>query len=286
MRINPYSSKLNIYRQSVNQGSAKSYASFQRPYACGSVAYKGLAIDVTPAKKIISKINVEPKDEIYKINLFDKLNGEFVETLFNCTPAKYIQNGKDLSILDKEGKFLGGVSINLSQEPDTNCYWKDYIRLHNLQSKSKNRYKGIGSTLIQAAVEQSMNTSSKGRIYVFACNTFDLKNDPFIFYNKMGLSVKNLMMEPVDLSPYLDDLTGSEQIQLKKELGSRNPEDLDPDEFLLSIYKAVAAAGKKKLDEVRIKLAEFMWLHDNKVKEIWAPKIKANPIFNEENRLV
>lgn len=257
----------------------------------------------------IKRIKIPPnlsnlKNKLYQIEIFDKINNTKVPAILEIGDIQNMlgpkpDNVKMLTIYNRKGTELGKVSINTKDWQSKSESQFDeglpipYLRLHNLKSNNNKQYAGVGSTLIQAAVEKSRLCGAKGRIYVFALNFVDYFNDPFVFYNKKGLSVVNTKGE----SPCLEDYIGIAAANLKmpiKEFGelTKKVSGVDyrdfytsPDDKMLAIYKTYAKQNPCELNEIDLGLQEWMYLHDDKVKEIWKPIIKQNPIFCDNNRL-
>lgn len=265
-----------------------------------SPAFYGL-----PFRRISNEIGLpllitKTNGEVYAIKIFDKMQNkrvkvflkysDFVMTGINGPVDKpvdgiaFYDGYKDLSIYSQEGEKIGGTYLNFSHWRDHGLH-HNHVRLHDLANDGKERYAGVGSALIQAAVEQSLKTNAKGKIYVCACNVINRKNDPFIFYQKMGLSVIDPRSNSADISKYIDALSESEFIALQKRLEGKNPKKLSPDDYMKEVYESLAEIRGVKPDEVHLHFQEYMYLPDSKVKEFWLPKIEKNPILCDTNRI-
>jgi len=285
MRINPFTQNLTNYkmkRQVNHLAGAPAVCPHSSPSFMGSIkAFTSLPIKASVKNVSLPSLLQEMDAEIYGIMLFDKIRKQKVNAFLAYTANKSI---KYLNVFDKNGEIIGSTNINFS-DWKSNDLPKNYLRLHDLESIGKEKYKGIGSTIIQAAVEQSLKTDAEGRIYVYAYNVSSRRNDPFVFYNKMGLSLLDPDGHFGNLSEYIRETPPEALLNLKKRLGSENIDSLSPDEYMLNVYKAIAEFTGKRLDDISLDFAEYMYLHDDKVKKLWLPKINANQIFNERHRL-
>ena len=242
--------------------------------------------------------------EIYKINLFDKNTEKRVDAFLNYEVAKdasghaMIEKNK-LAVYDNCARKLGSVIINFDD-------WKTYestefldglpmpyLRLHMLKSLYREKYGSVGSHIFQACVEKSLKSESNGRIFLHANNFENFKNDPFIFYNKIGLSLVNPKGESPSAYNCINEAAKDLQISIKEfkalmvELKGPDSNDysIHPNAKIFGIYEAVAHHKSRRLDEICLKFEEWMYLHDDAVHKIWVPKIEANPIFTESNRV-
>lgn len=228
---------------------------------------------------------------IYKVRLFDKTKGNKVPVFLrysnfkNAETFQEVKDYKQLTIYSKSGEEIGSVNLDFSEWQSTTHLPNNHIRMHDLKNNKKAQYAGIGKTLVQAAVEQSLKKGGKGRIYVHACNIYNKDNDPFIFYNKMGLSVIDPRNNYGEITRYLKMLSEEETANLAKKLEGKNLETISPDEHMLAVYEAIAESRGCGLDEIYLNFSENMFLPDKHVKKIWIPKIKANPIFNPKNKI-
>lgn len=241
--------------------------------------------------------------EVYHISLFDKIKGQKVKALLGYSNSKFeffgvdLPREKSLILYSEQGKKLGDVNINFGEwefnaETDfQNGLPKPFVRLHLLKNDSLEQYKGVGSTLIQASIEKSLRTKAKGKIYVKAYNSENMNNDPFVFYNKMGLSLKNPYGGDPDLSKYIDCASKQLNIDenqfkaLMKNVVNSDIEGLSSDEKVVAIYKTLAHQKQCRVDQVRMGLMDWMYLYEDKINGLWLPKIEANPLFSDSNRL-
>lgn len=278
MRVNLYNQNLANYKA---KHQIKSFAnkSTTQPMPCLTPdaafgkyhlpVFTGLLLMEPVEKTFLPETLQDADGEIYKIKLFDKIEKEEVPAFLRFTD--YNETLKDLIIHDEEGEMIGRVWINKTPSSD------NYLRLHSLESYKHDQYLGIGSTLVQAAIEKSLETDAHGKIFVHAYNMNNKKNDPFVFYNKMGLSV----VTPWNGAPYLPDYTKK---LTPKEIAEINQFESE-DRQILELYKKMAAKQGCKMDEVYLDFTELMYLHDGKVQNFWLPRIQANPIFCDQNRV-
>lgn len=251
------------------------------PSKCAIPAFTGLPPQLPIKKSILPEALQKVSGEIFGVNIIDKLKKETVKCFLRFTNyGPGLGEGKALMIYSPEGKMIGSVGLDFSEWEKIARLPKNHTRLQYLRSDKKDQYAGVGSTLIQAAIEQSLKTEAKGRIYVHARNINGTeagkKNDPFMFYNKMGLSVVDPNGKVPNLNEYLRNLSPSEAAGLAK---------LSPDQQLVELYKTLAANRRCKTDAIHLDFAEMMFLPDDKVQSFWLPKIQSNPIFSDANRL-
>lgn len=237
-------------------------------------------------KTILPDILRKTNDEIYIIKLFNKAKQE-VQAFLRYSPVKDWEDCNYLAVYDHKGEILGDVHLSFTSWDKSMHLPTNHVRLFELQSYQNDQYSKIGSTLIQAAIEQSLKAGAEGRIYVCSSNIFDRKNDPFIFYNKMGLTIESPYYKSKTFSPlkYLQHLkTGEKEIMIKK-AESPDFQKLPIDGQILDIYKTIAALRGRRLDEISLDFFEYMFLHEDKVRGFWLPKIQANSIFSPSTRL-
>lgn len=161
-----------------------------------------------------------------------------VEALLARTLVKGDNKGNfnGLAVLSQEGKLLGDI-VKLNR-PEDECFLNPgigkYLRLHTLNTSYKdNRYKGVGTALIQAAKEESERLGFEGQLKVYAYNDINqYKGSPVPFYAKQGLvaydapekSMKELVAEysdpsKIDEGIYMFLLTPKNLESLKKQKG-------------------------------------------------------------------
>ncbi len=257
----------------------------------------------TVEKMVLPKTLKNANGEFYKITIFNKIDQKFEDAIIGyqkpVKPFGFIPEGeKALFVYDLNGEKIGGVDINFldwqteAATDFTNGLPKPYLRLHYLESENNKKYSGVGSRLIQAAVERSIAVDSNGRIYLYSSNCSNTKNDPFVFYNKMGLSLSDPNgIDPKGMGVYSRkaayELGMSEDkfINQLEEFKGKPLKEMKIDERVLSIYETVSKIANTKLDKIRLDFGSYMYLHDDNVEKIWIPKIKANPIFAESNKL-
>jgi len=282
MRINPFYQNLTTYKTKRQaMPLAASCLTAQTTVIRPSIPFTGGPLHVHVKNVVLPSLLKKVDGEIYAIKLFDKIKNKKIYAFLTVTADDTINY---INVHGENAEIIGSTQMDFSCWKDHDLP-KNYLRLHHLENFRKKRYAGVGSTIIQAAVEQSLKTEAEGRIYVFAYNVSPRTNDPFVFYNKMGLSVVSPDNKVRDLSHYLERIPTEACSFLEKRLQGKNIETLSPDEYMLNVYKAVADSTGRKLDEIRLNFTEHMYLHDDKVKDLWLPKIKANPIFSAQNRI-
>jgi len=311
MRVNSFTPNLIKPKSNCNfKGDLKGHFSEIAPRLSyteiPSIAFRSL-LKVVPVKETMFPDSLAAiADEMYKVKLFSKIENKLVDTFIHFgepDPLYYgikPPNDKTLRLYEPSGLQIGEVSINPSdwmtreESEFAGGLPRAYTRLHYLDSSGKQEYAGIGSVLIQASIEKSLQTDAKGRIYVSAKNFHrDAQNDPFSFYNKMGLSIVNPRGESNDLSEYIG--AGAEMLNITRSnfraltLKTMGIDYSDyytsPDKKMSAIYETVANHKQCRLDEIYLNFQEWMYLHDDAVQKIWLPKIEANPIFSESNRI-
>ena len=214
--------------------------------------------------------------EFYGVNIFKTLGKLEMPSFLRYTDYQNGLPGKALMLYDSSAKMIGSADLNFSKwqscENSPGAYtFIDFLNNHDRQNIS-----GVGSKLIQATIEQSLQTEAKGRVFLDARNITDRTGDSFIFYNKMGFTLVNPQGKGPDLRRYYKQLPSKDIAEIQH---------LSPDEQMLAIYKKVSERRKCKPEDVCIDFAEKMYLHGDKVENLWLPKIQANPVFNESNKL-
>lgn len=99
-----------------------------------------------------------------------------------------------LAVFSQEGALLGDIKRLDSRECKLNIFRDtvkilgQYLRLHNLNASYFDKYKGVGSALINAAKEESTRLGLGGQLKVCAWNytSHPEKGSPVPFYAKMG----------------------------------------------------------------------------------------------------
>lgn len=128
------------------------------------------------------------------------LKTEPVEALLAKTQEYY--DGKTLeglAVFSKKGTLLGdiyhldaeewiGYEAEKKWDPNPDRFREGkYLRLHNLNATYTDKYKGIGTALIQAAIEESKKLGFEGQLKVNAENyCAPGRGCPIPFYAKMG----------------------------------------------------------------------------------------------------
>jgi hypothetical protein len=95
-----------------------------------------------------------------------------------------------LAVFSKEGEILGTIEYLDKNEWKTEENFrkrKQYLLLNYLNASYSNKYKGIGTALIQEAIQKSKNMGLGGQLKINACNYLNSKRgSPIPFYAKMG----------------------------------------------------------------------------------------------------
>jgi len=97
-----------------------------------------------------------------------------------------------LGVFSKDGELLGHIGKLNTEEYQTDIFaskfnLEKYLRLHDLDCSYQTEYKGVGTSLIEKAREESKHLGLDGQLKVFAWNNFDKsKNSPVPFYAKKG----------------------------------------------------------------------------------------------------
>lgn len=95
-----------------------------------------------------------------------------------------------LVIFSKEGWVLGSIRyLNSTEHQHTNHDLGKYMGLYDVNASYSDKYKGVGTALIQAAKEESERLGMDGQLKVCALNPYftDVeKGSPVPFYAKMG----------------------------------------------------------------------------------------------------
>lgn len=298
LNINPI--KYNSYNNKDNTVKNVSYANISTHCAAQtpSCSFMGsFCHSLTKEMRLPNWAN-NTKNEWYKIKIFNKIEQKPVDALLRYNLDAKPINDAELIIYNKDELIIGDVGLDFKNWIG-NYLSFPYLRLHDLGNGGRSTYSRIGDKLIQAAVEISSKSEAKGRVFVCARNDLDNKNDPFVFYHKKGFSVADSIRKE-NLSAYFEralKLINSGQTQQSKRLTTagliKKIEELEGVDFgtlnqdkkLFGLYKAIAEFKQCKLDEIRLDFGEYMYLCDDKVKEIWIPRIKENPILTAKNRI-
>lgn len=310
MQISAIAPKVSIYpKKQDGQTSQSPKVGVSNSLPClsydkiPSLAFTGHIPNLKTGASELSTLLKRIPGEVYHIEVLDKAKGQKVKALLGFSTSKFelIEPGmpkeKSLMIYSEQGKILGDVNLNFyhwhteHESPFKGGLPKPFVRLHLLKNNAAEQYGGIGGNLIQASVEQSLKTKSKGRIYVNAFNAETIKNDPLVFYNKMGLTLESPYGGDVDIAKYI--ARASKQLNvdeeqfnaLMKNVVRTDIKNLTNDEKAVAVYKTVAHHNQCRPDEVRLGVGDWMYLNDDAVKNVWVPKIKTDPIFSDSNRL-
>lgn len=230
------------------------------------------------------------KNQIYRIHIFDKIENKPVEALLQY---KYLQDEETpLNIYSKnDASIIGTAKIDFKRwfikGFDEPC-----VYLTALQNHNPDKYKGIGSTLIQAAIELSLKPGSKGDVFLLANNKFNKKNDPFIFYYRQGFTTIHPLQEELSIKKYLKRTQeilniNSESLieKLEKTIGKPFNE-MDSDEQIISIYKTISKEKNIDIDKIFFNFRDYMFLDKHNFQKIWTSKIEKHPILCNENKLI
>ena len=305
MRINRFNPSVIQTKCQKNKTSQVSVSPAISPYLSmgdiPSVAFRGYLPNVSVERVVSPKILNQAREGQYSVKLFNKVKNSFVDAFITHGEPDEVSYGlnfskvKTLNLYEDGGLKLGEVSISPVCEKDgsenSENLLGNYVRLPILESRFSDQYAGVGSTLFGAAVEDILQTDAKGKVYVLAANFKNEDNDPFVFYNKMGLSVVNPLGGFSELSEYIGaaaELLGvSRKVfrGLTQKIFGVDCSDyyISPDQKLLAIYETVAHHKSCRLDEIYLNFQENMYLHDDAVQKIWLPKIKTNPVFAQSN---
>lgn len=293
MKINSFTpnlikAKAKQQVKSFTDNPANCRAFSQLPNNIPSYAFMGLPFQTTTKRTVLPEILKKLTGEVYEIKLFDKLDKtkqKTISALLRFTDLVGYKNYKEIMVHDTAGEILATAHFDTAEWKQVNLT-ENYARLCSLRSYKRDKYSGAGTALIQATVEKSLASEAKGRIFLSAGKSVDL-NDPFVFYYNMGFSVKGQIDNPPLLSKYMKELSEKEVEHLTKTLQSKNKnlENMSIDEQIFTLYEAAASYRGRKLDEISLSFYDYMYLHNEKVQNFWLPKINANPIFGENNRL-
>lgn len=309
MRISRFNQKIDSYNSNrVDIKPAKSYSHAILPHLAlneiPQITFSGNFIGNHLEKIKLAELFKNIKGEVYKIKLFNKNTEKRVDSFLsyerlNDSSGLATIEGKKLTVYDNCARKLGSVNIIFDA-------WKTYdytefldglpmpyLRLHMLKSLDREKYGGIGSLLLQACVEKSLKSESKGRVFLHAENFENFKNDPFIFYDKMKLSLVNPMGGFPTAYKYIREAAEVLQISVKEiHTLMAKPNGLNyydyaihPDTKIRGIYEAVAHQKSCRLDEICLNFDEWMYLHDDAVQNFWLQKIEEGPIFTKNNRV-
>lgn len=282
--ISAKNSTVDFTANSLNPTSQLSYDKI--PLSSLTV-FKGLPVIPATAKIALPKALERLDGEMYSITLLDRAKQK-VQAFLNYKNYKEgTYDYKELGIYDEMKTLLGKVYVDFSEWHSQNISLpRNHVRLHDLETHKKDQYTRVGSTIFQAAVEKSLETEAKGRLYLYGYNPYSSNNDPFVFYRKMGMTIKDPREPQPEVSKYLYDAekrcTAEEAAHLRKIF---DDETVSPDDKILAIYHAISASSGLDLDKIRMGVGEYMFLPDEKVESFWLPKIQAKPIFNPANRL-
>ena len=248
---------------------------------------------------------------------------EIFDNQLNKPVEAILQYNKNLlgniKIFDTAKKPIGSMELSSSHWRNTENTGTPHLHIGALDNLARAQYSGIGSKLIQTAVEISKALDAKGRLFLYAYTPKVSAPDPFLFYRKMGLSTT---FEPstfsmVNTNSYIKEAQKqtlcSEPlfIKLLEKISGIKFYKMSADEKLESTYKAVETiknklnvgqANKKIVEHTTTKLlnqdkltppnktsarlgfGEWMYLNDNAVDKIWSDKISQAPILKAGSR--
>jgi len=307
MRVNnisPYQHK--NYANKNFDALAKTYSPLSAPGLClneiPSIAFCGIPIKNSIGKVKLPEVFDDFEGELYKIKLFDKIKKKSTDA-FISFHKNWSDSGEDyLCVFDKSGEPIGDLSLNYTDWKTRkvgsfeNGLPRPYLSLSWIQSFENENFRGIGTTLMQAAVEKSLKTDAEGKIYSYAWN-FKGQNDSFCFYNKMAMTT----VEPgavntkiANMDTYLRrasvglGMPANTLEPIKKSIEKFKGKSFDSmleDEKILSIYETYAHNKPCNTADIHLDFGEFMYLHDEELQKKWLPKIEINPIFSKSNRV-
>jgi GNAT superfamily N-acetyltransferase len=152
------------------------------------------------------------------VTVLEKATNKPVEVLVadvgGIYSEKTLYKGKDvhcLAVFSKEGKLLGDIRNLDPNEWKTEEEYSNvgkYLRLNRLQTYAPVQHKGIGSVLIDEAVERSKDMGLGGQLKVLALNDVDpYRFSPVPFYAKKGfINMDNPLMNKNEL---IEEFKGS-----------------------------------------------------------------------------
>lgn len=115
-----------------------------------------------------------------------KKKNVFNQDVIKADIYKTLSSGKGSEtyyLTDSDKNILGEATLKIDEED---------IFIANLESYARKKYKGIGTSLIQIAVEKSMEKSHSGKIILNAQKLHLFQRNPKNFYKKIGFEeVKN-----------------------------------------------------------------------------------------------
>lgn len=263
-----------------------------------AVAYRANYMPVEKQKCLMPRLVGQVEGEIYQTKLYDKDN----EKIINAYISKNASNPNKTyyNMFSDEGKLVGEMQLSHTKwnDPCETAYKtglpKPYSLVVTLENK-QGKYAGVGTKLMQAAVEDSLKTESSGRLFLMAVNIQNSINDPFIFYRKMGLSTVGPDKLSADPEKYLKYYFNnpSKTIEEIKEFNGvdfSNPR-LSSDVKIQSLYEFAAAEKSKDTcsrvgsDKIYFGFNEWMYLHDDMVEKLWLPVLDSRPLLSDANRL-
>ena len=268
------------------------------------------------AKKVMGLSQIfAPKT--FKVEIFNKTKNENELCFLNIKNRPAFWEPVRLTIRDIMGKTIGRVNINKKEAIKT--FEPSYMRVELLRNNKRDKYSGVGTTLIKAIVEISKTQASNGRLFLLAANVFDEGADPFLFYRKLGFTTIKEGFNPPQINKYIDNCSNNfliskeNLIKLIEKFGRNSFQKMNSDQKLENLYHSMDTiknsldlsknlmmdlpenrlAMNLKIKELlektnlqapqrtttNFKFADYMFLHDKAIKEIWVPQISKSPIF-------
>lgn len=158
-----------------------------------AIAFKGNSVNIIPTEvfKGIDKVFSHPQIlHVKEVGLLNKLKGKVEEAFF--VKLKHENNTKtSLSIFNREGELVSSIE-DLDYREYEDYLENPYLTLKRLHSPRNDKYKGAGTKLIQAAVEESLNNNLNGALDLSAGNyLLPSGKSPIPFYLKKGFKFKD-----------------------------------------------------------------------------------------------
>jgi len=142
------------------------------------------------------------KEYCGSITIKDKMTQKPIEVDFYKTTFQ--KNASEIYFMtEKNGKIVGNMTLTIDKEA---------IFVANIESLHRKKYSGVGSALIQLAVEKSLEHNSSPPIKLNAKKLHILQRSPVGFYEKLGFvkdkdakeSDINFFGTPMSLYPKCD----------------------------------------------------------------------------------
>ncbi len=143
-------------------------------------------------KNVISFKGIKDVETLYKTCIIKKKSLPLKKEDKYCETEIYKTLQKDTFEkyeMRKDGKLIGDIEIEVN---------KDSVFVINLESYCRHKYKGIGTNLLQVAVERSMDKGNRGVVTLNADKLHKMQQNPKGFYEKMDF--KELPAKTFDIS--------------------------------------------------------------------------------------